>query len=78
MKHADTLCVRLGNKKAITNYDDTFIVLSGDGIIDFDITDIINFHQKKSSPFTIVLNRVKEPTEYGIVITNKKGKVEKY
>jgi len=67
-----------GVKQAIANHDDTFIVLSGDGIIDFDITDILNFHKSKKSLFTIVLNRVSKPTDYGIVITDKNGKIEKF
>lgn len=67
-----------GVKQAIGNHDDTFVVLSGDGVINFDITKILNFHKKKKSPFTIVLTRVKEPTEYGIVITAEDGKIEKF
>lgn len=68
-----------GVRLASRNFDDTFIVLSGDGIIDFDLTDIIRFHKEKKSPFTIALKRVHEPTEYGIVITNREtGKIEKF
>jgi mannose-1-phosphate guanylyltransferase/phosphomannomutase len=67
-----------GVKQAIANHNDTFIVLSGDGIINFDITKILKFHKQKKSPFTIMLTRVKEPTEYGIVITDEEGKIEKF
>jgi len=67
-----------GVKQAIGDYKGSFIVLSGDGIIDFDITDILKYHKEKSSPFTIVLKRVNKPTEYGIVITNEDGKIEKF
>ncbi len=67
-----------GVKKAIGDFDSTFIVMSGDGIIDFDITSIIEFHKNKKSPFTIVLARVSHPTEYGIVITREDGKIEKF
>ncbi|HRX17014.1 MAG TPA: sugar phosphate nucleotidyltransferase [Spirochaetota bacterium] len=64
---------------ASEGFDDTFIVLSGDGIIDFDLTKIIDFHKQKKSDFTIALKRVKEPTEYGIVITDPvSGKIEKF
>ncbi|MCP4130255.1 MAG: NTP transferase domain-containing protein [bacterium] len=67
-----------GVKQAIGKNDDTFIVLSGDGIIDFDITKILAFHKQKESKFTIILTRVNEPTEYGIVITDQEGKIEKF
>ena len=67
-----------GVKKAIGDFDSTFIVMSGDGIIDFNISSILEFHKNKKSPFTIVLARVNKPTEYGIVITKKDGKIEKF
>lgn len=67
-----------GVKKALDSYSDTFIVLSGDGVVDFDIGRIVEFHKEKKSPFTIVLTRVKKPTEYGIVITREDGRVEKF
>lgn len=67
-----------GVKKAIGDFDSTFIVMSGDGIIDFNISSILDFHKNKKSPFTIVLARVNKPTEYGIVITKKDGKIEKF
>jgi mannose-1-phosphate guanylyltransferase/phosphomannomutase len=54
------------------------VVLSGDGIIDFDIQKILAFHREKQSPFTIVLTRVNEPTEYGIVIIKEDGKIDKF
>ena len=67
-----------GVKQAMGRDTCTFIVLSGDGIIDFDISKILEFHREKKSPFTIVLNRVNKPTEYGIVITNEDGTIEKF
>jgi len=67
-----------GVKQAMGGSNDTFVILSGDGIIDFDITEIINFHNTKSSPFTIVLNHVSKPTEYGIVITREDGTIDKF
>ena len=67
-----------GVRQAIGNSNDTFVILSGDGIIDFNITDILQFHKKKKSGFTIVLTRVNKPTEYGIVITDDSGKIEKF
>jgi len=67
-----------GVKQAMGNNDDTFIILSGDGIIDFDITEILKYHREKKSPFTIILTRVNTPTEYGIVITKDNGRIDKF
>lgn len=67
-----------GVKMAAGNTRDTVVVLSGDGIIDFDIRKILDFHREKKSPFTIVLTRVSEPTEYGIVIAREDGRIDKF
>ncbi len=67
-----------GVRKAIGNHNDTIIVLSGDGVIDFNISSILDYHKKKKSPFTIVLKKVDKPVEYGIVITDKDGRIEKF
>ncbi|MCX8123986.1 MAG: sugar phosphate nucleotidyltransferase [Spirochaetes bacterium] len=67
-----------GVKHALKDYDDTFIVLSGDGIYDFNIQDIIAFHKKNNSLVTIALTRVPDPIEYGIVITREDGTIERF
>jgi mannose-1-phosphate guanylyltransferase / phosphomannomutase len=67
-----------GVRQAIGDCDDTVVVLSGDGILDFNLTEILEFHHKKKSPFTIVLKRVNKPTEYGIVITGDDGRIERF
>ncbi|MBN2039285.1 MAG: NTP transferase domain-containing protein [Spirochaetes bacterium] len=67
-----------GVKYAVGNPDDTYIITSGDGLIDFDFTTILGFHKQKKSLLTIVLTRVERPTDYGIVITSEDGKIEKF
>ncbi|MDY6969958.1 MAG: sugar phosphate nucleotidyltransferase, partial [Spirochaetota bacterium] len=67
-----------GVKKAIGDCNDTFIVLSGDGVIDFNITKIFEYHKEKESQLTIVLKHVKEPIDYGIVIINDEGRIVKF
>ena len=54
------------------------IVLSGDGLIDFDLTQILEYHIARKSMFTVVLKRVNKPIEYGVVITDKDGRIEKF
>ena len=49
---------------------DTFLVISGDSITDFDLSAAIEFHRKKQSKATLVLTRVPNPMEFGVVITD--------
>jgi mannose-1-phosphate guanylyltransferase/phosphomannomutase len=56
--------------------DDTFIVISGDALTDIDITKAIDYHRKKKAIATLVLKEVPVPLEYGVVITDKEGKIK--
>jgi mannose-1-phosphate guanylyltransferase/phosphomannomutase len=67
-----------GVKKALGDTTETSIILSGDGIIDFDITNMLAYHREKKSALTIILKRTKKPTDYGIVITDSDGRIEKF
>ncbi len=58
--------------------DDTFLVISGDVLTDFQLDTAIDFHKKKSSDATILLTRVENPLPFGIVITEKDGKIKKF
>lgn len=67
-----------GVKNAESYLDDTFIVISGDALTDFDLTRLIEFHKKRKSLVTIALKEVENPLEFGIVITAKDGRIEKF
>ncbi len=54
---------------------DRFLIISGDVVTDFDLTKAINFHSKKGALATIVLTHVKNPLQFGIVLTDKTGKI---
>jgi len=54
---------------------ETFVVLSGDGITDIDLTEAYRFHRKKGALATMVLTRVSDPTEYGLVHTDEDGRI---
>lgn len=51
--------------------DETFLVISGDCITDFDLTAAIAFHKKKQAKATIILTHVANPVEFGVVITDE-------
>ncbi|MDR3256232.1 MAG: NDP-sugar synthase [Endomicrobium sp.] len=72
----------LGTAGAIKNkeyfFDDTFLVMSGDGLTDIDLRKAINFHNKKKSIATIVLKKIDLRFEYGIAITNKNSEIKTF
>lgn len=55
--------------------DETFMVVSGDLVTDFDFGKIIEFHQNKNSKVTITLTSVENPLQFGVVITDKDKKI---
>ena len=63
---------------AKANITDTFIVISGDVLTDFDISKAIEFHKNKKAIATMILTRVENPLQFGVVITDKNGKVERF
>lgn len=67
-----------GVKKAFGGVDEPVIILSGDGIVDFDIQKVLRFHTEKESKFTIVLTRVKSPIEYGIAVLDENSRIDKF
>jgi mannose-1-phosphate guanylyltransferase/phosphomannomutase len=58
--------------------NDRFIIISGDVVTDMDITRAVNFHAKKNSLATIILTHAKNPLQFGIVLTDKDGKINKF
>ncbi|MCI2975566.1 MAG: NTP transferase domain-containing protein [Ferrimicrobium sp.] len=54
----------------------TFLVLSGDVLTDVNLTDAVQFHQRRNAAATMVLTSVDAPTEFGIVATGEGGRVE--
>ncbi|NEQ74142.1 MAG: NTP transferase domain-containing protein [Okeania sp. SIO2C9] len=58
--------------------DETFLVISGDTITDFDLTTAIEFHKKNNSKATLVLTRVPNPIEFGVVITDEKQRIKRF
>jgi len=58
--------------------DDNFIIISGDLVTDFDFQKIFDYHKEKQSKLTITLTSVDNPLEFGVVIANEDGKIEKF
>ncbi len=58
--------------------DDSFLVISGDALTDFDLTDLVRFHKEKGGLVTVCLTRVPNPLEFGITIVDEEGRVERF
>src|SRR3954466_9537204 len=58
--------------------DDTFLVISGDALCDVDLAKIVEFHKEKGSSATIGLKSVENPLEFGIVVTDEDGRIERF
>lgn len=67
-------CVR-GLSELLT---ETFLVLSGDCITDMDLSGAIAFHRQKNAKATLVLARVPNPIEFGVVITDSNNRILRF
>jgi len=55
--------------------DDTFVVLNGDVLTDFDISALVAFHREHGAEGTIGLTPVDDPSSFGVVPTGPDGSV---
>ncbi len=61
-------------------FDDTFVVLCGDALIDLDLTAALEWHRKKGAIATVVMKTV-DPSEfssYGVVVTDDEGRIKAF
>lgn len=65
-------------KNAQQFLDQRFIIISGDVLTDFDLSKAIAFHTERKAMATIVLTRVAQPLQYGIVMTDKDGRITRF
>jgi mannose-1-phosphate guanylyltransferase / phosphomannomutase len=58
--------------------DETFLVISGDVLTDIDLGALVADHERHGGLATIGLVRVENPLEYGIVIADENGAIERF
>jgi mannose-1-phosphate guanylyltransferase/phosphomannomutase len=58
--------------------DETFIIVSGDALTDCDLTKAIEFHRRKGALATLILYRVASPLDFGVVITDDEGRIQRF
>ncbi|MGO8670357.1 MAG: sugar phosphate nucleotidyltransferase [Capsulimonadaceae bacterium] len=69
-----------GSVKKAEEYlkDDTFVIVSGDALTDFDLGKALSFHRNRGSVATLVLQHVENPLEFGVVITDDEGRIRRF
>ena len=67
-----------GVKRMERYFDSTFVVMSGDGLTDIDLTKAVKYHKAKKAIGTMVLKPVDTKFEYGVTLTDKSGKILKF
>src|SRR5437879_5694623 len=65
-------------KNAQEYLDEPFIVISGDALTDIDLGKVMAYHKEKGASATIVLTSVSNPLEFGVVITNPDGTINRF
>ena len=63
-------------KLAASAFGESFIVISGDVLADFDLGALVEFHKAKGAEVTLGLTRVDNPLEFGVVLTDDDGKIK--
>lgn len=56
----------------------TFLVMSGDGLTDIDLTGLMHFHRAHRAEATLALKPVDARFEYGVTLTDKTGRVKQF
>ena len=72
--------VPLGTAGALKNAGDmiggdTFLALNGDILTDADLGALIEFHRSSRAETTILLTPVEDPSQFGVVPTDERGRV---
>src|SRR3984893_6984815 len=55
-----------------------FVVISGDSLTDIDLVAAVRFHRERRALATIVLKPVPNPLEYGVVVVDEGGAVQRF
>ena len=58
--------------------EETFLVISGDALTDIDLTALVEHHRREGNDVTIALQRVTDPLEFGVVVTDEAGRITRF
>jgi mannose-1-phosphate guanylyltransferase/phosphomannomutase len=58
--------------------NEPFLIISGDALTDLDLTDLVADHRRSGASATITLQRVTNPLEFGVVITDESQRITRF
>ena len=63
-----------------TFFDDTFVVLCGDALIDLDLTAAVAKHKANGAIATVITKKVpkEDVPSYGVVVTDERGRIQSF
>lgn len=65
-------------KLAEEHLSERFIIVSGDALTDANLQKAVAFHEERGSEATLFLQEVDDPSEFGIVVVDDEGRVERF
>ena len=65
-------------RNARAELDERFLVISGDVLTDIDLGEIVAEHDRRGAMATIALKAMENPVDFGIVITDNDGRIERF
>lgn len=65
-------------KNAQDFLDDTFLVISGDALTNFDLAKLVEYHQAKETLATLALYTLPNPVDYGVITINAEGQITRF
>lgn len=62
-------------RNAADGWDEAFLVISGDAMCDFNLSELMRIHKESGVLASIVATKVNDPREYGVLMTDSAGRV---
>ena len=59
-------------------HDETFIVVNGDVLTEIDVSALVEFHRQRDGMASIALTPVEDPSRFGVVAVDARGRVEAF
>src|SRR5207247_1944098 len=78
--HEPHLLGTAGGVKKVESWlkEGTFLVMSGDGLTDIDLTKLLNFHREKRALATMALKAIDTRLDYGVTLINNQGQITRF
>ena len=67
-----------GVREAAIDFDDDFLVLSGDTVTDVDLSALMHRHRESGAALTLCLTRRDDPREFGVVDIDDEHRVRRF